>query len=622
MRMKRTVVILFVVIVLSVLASFDNVSFVKARVLSLSPSVIYVPGNFSTIQAAINNATAGDTILVASGMYKEQITINKPLQIIGEDRSNTTIDAGGAGYVVKITSSNVTLSGFTIQNITTDPTIAWGGIWLSSVSKVTIANCTVTKCLFAVWFSTTRNNTFRGNEFTGNLYDFGFMGESPKYFVQDMDTSNTVNGKPVYWWVKQHNLTVPSDAGMVAAVNCTNITVKDLAFANNGRSVLFVSTNDSAIENVTVSNSYVGIATLYSNDNRICNNTVSDITQFGIVLTYSNNNTVHNNNVSRCGYNLKLVTSHQNRITANTLTHSPDMYGLMLDAGCLSNYVADNVVSFNKQGGIGLDDQGRWNTFFHNFVEGNTGADGGLLLFDGSSDNLIVENTFLSNSYGVKAASFENTFTCKSTIYKNNFLYNTIQTYHDVYTKNHTWDNGAEGNYWGFAGPDVNKDGISDSSYTIDAYNVDRYPLMEPWSRSRTYTVTVEGRPFYVNMVSNSTIGGFNFDQTKPNPHIAFNVTGPVGARGFCNVTIPKVLLNATPTDKWIITIDGIIVTPTQSMGENGTHTFFYLVYDFSTHQIQIIGTDAYPEFPVPAMLLLTLVFVFLSVAVLRRKRH
>jgi len=256
-------------------------------------------------------------------------------------------------------------------------------------------------------------------------------------------------------------------------------------------------------------------------------------------------------------------------------------------------------------------------------VEGNRGPDGGLLLYDGSRDNLITENTFLNNSWGVKAMSgYEFPYTCKSVIYKNNFLYNTVQTYHDAYTKNHTWDNGAEGNYWSnFAGSDANMDGISDAAYTMDVYNVDRYPLMEPWSRNRTYTVTVDDRNFTVSIVSNSTIGGFNFDQSLM--HVAFNVTGPVGAKGFFNVTIPKILLNVNNhTDQWAITLDGNLVTLQGIITENSTHTFFYLTYDLTTHYVRIIGTNAYKEFSVPAVLLLTLLIVTLSVGVLRRKRH
>ena len=41
------------------------------------------------------------------------------------------------------------------------------------------------------------------------------------------------------------------------------------------------------------------------------------------------------------------------------------------------------------------------------------------------------------------------------------------------------WDNGCEGNFWSnYNGTDLNRDGIGDTPYIIEANNTDRYPLM------------------------------------------------------------------------------------------------------------------------------------------------
>ena len=52
-------------------------------------STIYVPSQYSTIQAAINAASPGDTIYVYNGTYDEQVVINKTLTLQGE--GDTTI---------------------------------------------------------------------------------------------------------------------------------------------------------------------------------------------------------------------------------------------------------------------------------------------------------------------------------------------------------------------------------------------------------------------------------------------------------------------------------------------------------------------------------------------------
>jgi parallel beta-helix repeat protein len=80
------------------------------------PSAIVVPDDFPTIQEAINNANSGDSIFVRNGTYHEHLIVNKTVSIVGEDRTATMLDGNHTGTVVKVTASNATISGFTIQN--------------------------------------------------------------------------------------------------------------------------------------------------------------------------------------------------------------------------------------------------------------------------------------------------------------------------------------------------------------------------------------------------------------------------------------------------------------------------------------------------------------------------
>ncbi len=81
----------------------------------VSPEII-VPDDYSSIQEAINAANEGDTIFVSSGIYYENVVVNKTVSLVGEDKSNTIIDGNYSGTVVHITAHDVSLTGFTIRN--------------------------------------------------------------------------------------------------------------------------------------------------------------------------------------------------------------------------------------------------------------------------------------------------------------------------------------------------------------------------------------------------------------------------------------------------------------------------------------------------------------------------
>jgi parallel beta-helix repeat protein len=79
----------------------------------------YDTTHVKTIQEGVNNASAGDTILVYNGMYCEKVNINKRVNLIGECKEHVIVDGGsGSGNVFNITTPvmGVNISKFTIKN--------------------------------------------------------------------------------------------------------------------------------------------------------------------------------------------------------------------------------------------------------------------------------------------------------------------------------------------------------------------------------------------------------------------------------------------------------------------------------------------------------------------------
>ena len=88
--------------------------------IDFSDGIVLVPTEIPTIQEAIDAANDGDTILVASGTYYENIIINKNVKIIGEDWTTTILDGSTQGrsvvYFGQYAGDDALLSEFKIQN--------------------------------------------------------------------------------------------------------------------------------------------------------------------------------------------------------------------------------------------------------------------------------------------------------------------------------------------------------------------------------------------------------------------------------------------------------------------------------------------------------------------------
>lgn len=97
-------------------------------------------GCFTTISAAVAAAAPGDTIQVDEGTYNEDVTIAKPLALVGENRENTIIDAAGLANGVNVDGQNnpglshVVIRGFTVENAN------FSGILVTNASAVTISS--------------------------------------------------------------------------------------------------------------------------------------------------------------------------------------------------------------------------------------------------------------------------------------------------------------------------------------------------------------------------------------------------------------------------------------------------------------------------------------------------
>ncbi|MCD6572558.1 MAG: hypothetical protein J7K95_00485, partial [Thermoplasmata archaeon] len=95
------------------------------------------PNNYTHIQDAIDNASNGDTIFVYSGIYYENVVVNKSIELRGENAKETIIDGMKKNKTIFIITSNISVYNFTIKN----GTIGIGNSrWHENLEKITIKN--------------------------------------------------------------------------------------------------------------------------------------------------------------------------------------------------------------------------------------------------------------------------------------------------------------------------------------------------------------------------------------------------------------------------------------------------------------------------------------------------
>ena len=290
----------------------------------------YVPDGYEKIQWAVDNASAGDTIIVRDGVYYENININKPhLTIKSENGSaNCIVQAANSNdHVFYVTADNVTIKGFTVTGATVYPK---AGICLHSTNNCRIENVIASNNYDGILLSSSSNNTIANNTASSNNDD----GIDLRYSSNNIIANNTVssnNWHGIYLYSSSNNNTIANNNalnnwhGILLSSSSNNIIANNNLSSNNRYGIHLSSSSNNIIANNNLSsNSCDGICLYYSsNNNTIANNNALN-NYDGILLSSSSNNTIANNNALNNWHGIYLYSSSNNIIANNNFINNTE----------------------------------------------------------------------------------------------------------------------------------------------------------------------------------------------------------------------------------------------------------------------------------------------------------
>ncbi len=300
--------------------------------------------DYTSIQDAVDNANDTDIVIVHSGIYSENILINKPLTLKPADNdSNVIIKAtNSSNYIFQIRSSNTSITGF---NLTGEiGSKLRSGIYLDNVKHCQISDNSISNVEDGILLSSSRENNIEDNSlFSNGLHGINISGSdnniisrnkvfSNRYgIIVESSNSNLISG---------NNASFNENYG-IALFNTNESIVKENIAAGNKHGICLTSSFDNKIENNSaVRNTLSGSVVWDSEANRLENNDFSFNGDSGLTLLHKNsNNRVVNNEISH--NNNGIYSRSDGALILNNTINSNDRYGILLI------YTEDNIIENN-----------------------------------------------------------------------------------------------------------------------------------------------------------------------------------------------------------------------------------------------------------------------------------
>jgi len=489
------------VILLLVLASFVGESFnIKNSTAFYDGNILYVggggPDNYTKIQDAIDNSSDGDTVFVFddSSPYYEELVINKPISLVGENKYTTIIDGNFSNEedIIYVEGNGACVSNFRIQNCDWYPTginvrarytnisnniigPEGGSISLRYSTGNIVDSNIISENSNGIGLYESNENTISNNVFLSNnnagislsssdkniisnnlIYEKTNGSGSSFYKAISLGGSNNIllNNTVVGSLKKSYiGISLSGTSNKLYGNKLVNCSINILSFdhtmesntVNDKPIVYFVDESDKTIDNAgqvilvqcdNITIKKLKLSKTYTAINlQECTNCMIYDNWFSqnyycLKLTSSNNNRIYDNNVLNSSGGVYLYSSKHNEILSNNITNT--------NTGIILAYSPNSKISGNRiydSHSTGILVSSSFSRIINNII---INCSTGISIQIGSK-NSISKNEIINNGLGIflALASF-------NTISKNNLMKNDLNALFDNSIRNH-WVR----NYWG-----------------------------------------------------------------------------------------------------------------------------------------------------------------------------
>ena len=352
--------------------------------ISIAGATLYYVNPGESIQAAVNNASDGDTIVVRDGTYTENIDVNKRLTIQSENGSASTIVQASdtRDHVFEVIADYVNLSGFTVKN-----SISCAGISLKDVDHCNISYNKVSNNIFGISLKNSSNCNISYNKASNNSCGISLKNSSNN-FVMNNIASNNARGVhvPLPSYPIKKPIKPPEEPLIKPPEEPLKKAPKEPLKHGSGISLYDLSSNNTVINNTA---DFLDIDIQNSNNT----NNASSNEYFGIYLYNSSRNNVTKNNTA---VNKRLTIQSENGYAStivqasNTRDH---VFEVTNESVNISGFTVKNSISC---AGISLKD------VYHCNISNNKASNNSCgISLEISSNNFVMNNIASNNARGV-----------------------------------------------------------------------------------------------------------------------------------------------------------------------------------------------------------------------------